>query len=165
MLKKAALAGFALVLVMNFSAPRAQAQVHVGVGVSVGAPVAYGAVAIQPAPVVVQPAPIVVQPAAVVVYDDVFFVAHSWDFGFHEGFYYDHGCRYWVDRHGHRHYDNRYRDARVSWEHRHNRHDNGWHRGEERGRGHGHEDRWQADRGHDNGWRGGGGHGHGHDRD
>ena len=36
MLRKAALAGFALVLVMNFSAPHAQAQVHVGVGVSVG---------------------------------------------------------------------------------------------------------------------------------
>jgi len=160
MLKKAALAGFAFVLAMSFSAPQAQAQVHVGVGVHVGAPVV-----VAPAPVVVAPAPVVVvAPPAVVVYDDAFFVAHYWDYGFHDGWYYDHGTRYWIDGRHRRHYDFRYRDSRVSWERR--RHDNGWHRGWDKGeeRGRGHRDRdWDADRRHDNGWRGG--HGHGHDRD
>ena len=94
--KKAALAGFAFALAMTFSA---QAQVHVGVGVHIGAPIAV----VQPAPVVV--APVVVAPPAVVVYDEPFFVAHYWDYGFHDGWYYDHGTRYWIDGHHHRHYD------------------------------------------------------------
>jgi hypothetical protein len=162
MLKKAALAGFGFVLAMNFSVPQAQAQVHVGVGVSVGTPVVHGAVVVQPAPVVVRPAPVVVvAPAAVVVYDDAFFVAHYWDYGFHDGWYYDQGTRYWVDKHHRRHYDFRYRDGRTSWERR--RHDNGrhrgWYKGEDRGRGH-RDDRYEADRRHDRG-----GRGHGRDRD
>ena len=157
--KKAALAGFIFVLAMNFSA---QAQVHVGVGVQVGVPVV-----VAPAPVVVAPAPVVVAPPpAVVVYDEPFFVAHCWNVGFHDGWYYDNGTRYWIDGRHRRHYDIRYRDERIVWE-RH-RHDNGWHRGwykgEERGpRGHWDHDRdWHADRGHgDEGH--GHGHGHGHD--
>ena len=158
--KKAALAGFAFALAMNFSAPQAQAQVHVGVGIHVGTPVAV----VQPAPVVVAPAPVVVAPPAVVVYDEPFFVAHYWDNGFHDGWYYDHGTRYWIDGSHHRHYDYRYRDGRVAWErHRHdNGRHNGWYKGEERGRGHRDRD-FEADRGHDRDWRGG--RGHGHDRD
>jgi hypothetical protein len=150
MYKKAVLAGFAFALAMNFSA---QAQVRVGVGVQVGAPVvvAPAPVVVAPAPVVVRPAPVVVEaPPMVVVYDDAFFVAHYWDYGFHDGWYYDQGTRYWVDRRHRRHYDYRYRDGRVTWERR--RHDNGrhngWYKGDERGRGH--RDRWEeADRRHD----------------
>jgi hypothetical protein len=55
MLKKAALAVFALVLGMTLAAPqKAEAQVHVGV--FLGAPVAYGAVVAEPAPYYSQPA-------------------------------------------------------------------------------------------------------------
>ena len=156
MLKKAALAGFAFVLATNFSA---QAQVHVGVGVHVGVPVV-----VAPAPVVVAPAPVVVAPPAVVVYDEPFFVAHCWDYGFHDGWYYDDGTRYWIDGRHHRHYDIRYRDERIVWErHRHdNGRHNGWYKDDDRGRGH-REERWEADRRHDR--EGRGGRGHGHDRD
>jgi hypothetical protein len=176
MLKKAAVAGFGLILAMSLAAPRkAAAQVHVGVGVSIGTPDVYGAVVVQPAPVVVQPAPVVVAPPpTVVVYDDAFFVAHPWTYGFHGGWYYEGGTRYWIDRDHHRHYDERYRDARYTWAG--HRHDNGWHGEHPRGHdnwrgghdngwhgdhGRGHDEHWHADRGHDNGWHGG--HGHGHD--
>jgi hypothetical protein len=165
-LKKAAVAVLGLIFAMSLiGSQRAAAQVHVGVGVSVGTPVV-----VQPAPVIIRPAPVVVEapPPTVVVYDEAFFVGHCWDYGFHDGWYYDHGTRYWIDRHHSRHYDNRYREARFGWErHRHDNgwhgergpgHDNGWHNGErhEHGGGHGrgHDEDWHADRGH--------GHGHGH---
>jgi hypothetical protein len=114
MLKKAALAVFGLVLAVTVMAPpKAAAQVHIGVQIG---------------------APVVVQPAPVVVYDEPYFVAHHWNSGYHDGYYYDHGTRYRMD-HGHRRYDDRYRDGRREWEH----HDHGHHDG-------GHDDHGHGDR-------------------
>jgi hypothetical protein len=147
MLKKAALAAFGLMLAMTFTAPqKATAQVHVGVGINIGAPV------------VVAPAPVVVAPPPLAVYDDAFFVANPWTVGFHGGWYYEGGTRYWMDGHHHRHYDDRYREARYDWVRHH--HDNGWHGEHPRGHdnwhgdhGRGHQERADRER-HDNGWHG-----------
>jgi hypothetical protein len=135
-LKKAALTLFGMVLAAPLMAP-APAAAQVNIGVTIGEPVV-----VRPAPVVVQPAPVVVQPAPVVVYDDAYIASHAWTFGFHAGWYYDSGARYWVDARGHRHYDHRYARARRAWHKRHHhyrshRHrDNGrWHKGGHRDRG------------------------------
>jgi len=138
---KIALAAFGILLAMQFAAPQ-KAAAQVSVGVTIG----------RPAPVVVAPAPVVVAPPpAVVVYDDAYIAGHYWTIGFHEGWYYDGGTRYWIDAHRVRHYDSRYRDARVVYVRR------------QRGRDHYHRDngRWH-DGGH---YDRGRGHGHGHDRD
>jgi hypothetical protein len=132
MLKKAALAVFGLVLAGTMvSPPRAAAQVHIGV--AIGSPEAYGTVMVHPAPVVVQPAPYV-------VYDEPYVVAHYWDSGYHEGYYYDRGTRY-RDDHGHRHYDNGYRDGRYRYEHDHHDHEHHEHAHyDHEYHGHGHDD-------------------------
>lgn len=165
MLKKSAVAVLGFVFATGLMvSQQAAAQVHVGV--SIGTPAVSGVVEVNPTPVVVPAAPVVVAPPPpVVVYDNAFFVANAWDYGFHDGWYYDHGTRYWIDGHRHRHYDYRYRDGRIAWErHRHDNgwhgergpgHDNGWHNGERYDHGRGHDADWRADRGH--------GHGHGHD--
>jgi hypothetical protein len=112
MLKKAALALFGLVLAMTFMAPpKAVAQVHVGVGIGT---------------------PVVVQPAPYVEYDEPYFVAHNWNSGYHDGYYYGHGTRYQRDEHGHRHYDNRFRDGRSARGH----HDHDRDRDRDHDRGH-----------------------------
>jgi hypothetical protein len=109
MLKKAALALFGLVLAITFMAPpKAMAQVHVGIAIG---------------------APVVVAPAPYVEYDEPYFVAHNWSYGFHDGYYYGGGTRYRMD-HGHRQYDNRFRDGRSARAH----HDHGDH-----DRGHDHD--------------------------
>ena len=95
MLKKAALAGFGLVLAFTFMAPpRAAAQVHVGVGIE--------------APAVVVEAP------PVVVYDEPYYVSHDWDSGMHEGYYYGGGTRYQIDAHGNKQYDDKFRDGKAA---------------------------------------------------
>ena len=121
MLKKAALALFGLVLTTTLMTPaKATAQVHIGVSIG--------------APVVVAPAPVVVQPAPYVVYEQPYIVAHYWDSGYHGGYYYDHGARYrW--EHGHRHYDDRYRESRARYDRDHH-----GHHGAE------HHDHWRGDR-------------------
>jgi hypothetical protein len=99
MFKKATLALFGMVLAVSLIAPpKASAQIHVGIGI--GSPV-----------VVVQP--------AYVAYDEPYFVSHNWNYGYHDGYYYDHGTRYQRDNRGHRHYDNRYRDGRHARDHGH----------------------------------------------
>jgi hypothetical protein len=114
MLKKAVLAVFGLVLGLTLvSPPQAAAQVHVGV--AIGTP-----------EVVVQP--------GYVEYDEPYYVAHAWNSGYHDGYYYSHGTRYQRDEHGHRQYDNRFRDGRMAREH----HDNG--------RGHGDHERGDRER-------------------
>lgn len=103
MLKKIALAGFGLVLALTMvSPPKAAAQIHVGIGIGV---------------------PVVVAPAPVVVYDEPYYVAHNWNYGYHDGYYYGHGTRYQMDGHGHRQYDNRYRDGRSARAHHDHGHD------------------------------------------
>ena len=98
MLKKAALALFGLVLASTLMAPqKAVAQVHVGV--VIGAP------------------EVVVQPAPVVVYDEPYYVAHNWDSGLHDGYYYGGGTRYQMDAHGNKQYDNKFRDGRAARAH------------------------------------------------
>jgi hypothetical protein len=93
MLKKAALALFGLALAGSFmAAPKAVAQVQVGFGG--GGPA------------------VVVQPAPVVVYDEPYYVAHDWDSGLHEGYYYGGGTRYQVDAQGNKQYDNKFRNGR-----------------------------------------------------
>ncbi len=125
MLKKAALAVFGLVLTVTLMAPpKAAAQVHIGVSIG-------------------SPAPVVVQPAPYVVYEQPYIVAHYWDSGYHEGYYYEHGARYRLE-HGHRHYDDRYREGRAKYDREH--HDHGNHRGWDQHHdgdhhGHGHNDR------------------------
>jgi len=134
-LKKAALTLFGMVLAAPLMVPmQANAQVHVGV--TIGEPVV-----VRPAPVVVRPAPVVVQPAPVVVYDDAYIVSHNWTFGFHAGWYYDNGTRYWVDARGHRHYDHRYANARRDWHKRHRHARKNWHRDNGRKHDGGHYDR------------------------
>ncbi len=94
MLRKAALAGFAFVLGITLMAPH-KAVAQVNIGVTIGSP-----------------APVIVQPAPYVVYDEPYLAAHYWISGYHGGYYYEHGARYrW--EHGHRHYDDRYREARA----------------------------------------------------
>jgi hypothetical protein len=115
MLKKAALALFGLVLAMTFmSPPKAMAQAQVHVGVAVGTP------------------EVVVGQPGYVEYDEPYFVAHNWNSGYHDGYYYGHGTRYRMDEHRHRQYDNRFRDGRSARGHH----------------GHGDHDR-DHDRGHD----------------
>jgi hypothetical protein len=105
MLKKAALALFGLVLAITFMAPpKAMAQVHVGIAIG---------------------APVVVAPAPYVEYDEPYFVAHNWNSGFHDGYYYGGGTRYRMDEHGHRQYDNRFRDGRSARVHHDRDHDRG----------------------------------------
>jgi hypothetical protein len=102
MLKKAALAVFGLILAMTFVAPtKATAQVHVGVAIG---------------------GPVVVQPAPYVQYDEPYYVAHNWNSGYHDGYYYGHGTRYQRDGHGHRQYDNRFRDGRQNRGHHEHEH-------------------------------------------
>jgi opacity protein-like surface antigen len=99
MLKKAAFALFGLVLAVTLmSPPKAAAQVHVGVRIG---------------------SPVVVQPAPYVVYDEPYYVAHNWNSGYHDGYYYYRGQRYHRDGRGYRHYDTRYRDGRYAREHHH----------------------------------------------
>src|ERR1700687_3268791 len=99
MLKKAALALFGLVLAMTFMAPpKALAQVHVGVAIG-------------------EPEVVVVQPAPIVVYDEPYFVAHDWDSGLHEGYYYGGGTRYRMDDRGNKQYDDKFRDGRAARSH------------------------------------------------
>ena len=122
MLKKAALAVFGLVLVVTLMAPH-KAVAQVNIGVTIG----------RPAAVVVQPAPAyVVQPTTYVMFDAPYFAAHYWNSGYHEGYYYGPGVRYRLE-HGHRHYDDRYREARLRYDREH----------------HGHHDYEHHDHGHD----------------
>jgi hypothetical protein len=109
MLQKAALAVFGLVLAFTLMTPsNAVAQVQVGVGI--GTP------------------GVVVEPAPVVVYDEPYYVAHDWDSGYHDGYYYGHGTRYQKDEHGHKQYDNKFRDGRAARGHHDNdHHDNDHH--------------------------------------
>lgn len=112
MLKKAALALFGLVLAMTFvTPPKATAQVHVGIAIG---------------------APVVVAPAPYVEYDEPYFVTHDWNSGFHDGYYYGGGTRYRMDEHGHRQYDNRFRDGRSARVQR----------AHDRGHDHGHDDHY-----------------------
>ena len=114
MLKKAALAAFGLVLTVTLMAPpKAAAQVHIGVNIGT-------------------PAAVVVAPAPYVMYEQPYIVANYWDTGYHGGYYYDHGTRYRMN-HGHRLYDNRYRESRVRYDREH--HDRGNHYGEHHDRG------------------------------
>ncbi len=127
MLKKAVLAVFGLVLVVTLMAPH-KAVAQVNIGVTIG----------RPAAVVVQPAPVVVQPAPYVAYDEPYLAAHYWISGFHAGYYYDHGTRYRLE-HGHRHYDDRYREARLRYDRGHHEHHDHGHDYEHHD--HGHDDR------------------------
>jgi hypothetical protein len=107
MLKKVSLALFGLVLAFTMMTPT-KAEARVRIGVSIGSPEPYGVVVVQPAPYV--------------AYDEPYFVAHPWNSGYHEGYYYGHGQRYRRDDRGYRHYDNRYRDGRHERDHgRHGR--------------------------------------------
>lgn len=122
MIKKAALAIFGMVLAVTLTTP-AKAGPRIHIGVQIGSPEPYGVVVVQPAPYV--------------VYDDVYFVSHDWESGYHEGYYYGNGCRYRRDDRGYRHYDNRYRDGRHEWKHRdHGDHDRGHGGHEKHDRGH-----------------------------
>jgi hypothetical protein len=140
MINKAALAVFGLVLGAGLMAPsKAAAEVHVGV--SFGAPVVYGAVAVQPSPYVVygEPAPSEYVAYGEPVYYGSYPVEQRWRDGDREAYYYGHryghGGR-WADR-GERvdergeHWGgrDRYADGRGEWrghdrwEHRDRRHD------------------------------------------
>jgi hypothetical protein len=125
MFKKAALAVFGLVLTVTLMAPQKAAAAQVHIGVNIGTP-----------------APVVVQPAPVVVYEQPYIVAHYWDSGIHGGYYYERGTRYRLE-HGHRYYDDRYREGRARYDRE--RHDHGNHRGWDKQhdgdrRDHGHHD-------------------------
>jgi hypothetical protein len=109
MLRKAALAVFALVLAMTLTSQKAEARVHVGV--FIGVPAAYGAVVVQPAPYARYSQPVYQGP----YYDGSYYVAQPAP-AYYGGYYYG-ARRDWGERweHGCSHHG-RWREG-DRWEH------------------------------------------------